>query len=200
MAGGGNIGHSAVINLTVHHGGSRVGALVGNAASGSTINNSFATASISAGEFGSGLVGSSIGTIHNSYFVGSVETTGTATGYTSGGVSLNPVTLSNVYVAATVTAANTASFTGLAPDGADVTNSYWDSTLNSTTDGEGVGKTTTELKALRTDPGIFAGWSTDDWNFGTTSQYPVLKGLPVTAAEQCEAINTIRSTTIGCTY
>ncbi len=183
---GGSIGHSAVISSTISIGtGSTVGGLVGNLVDTSSISYSFAAASVTGGYFTGGLAGVSTSTIHNSYFIGSVTNTYTSGGgLTSGGVPYSAVTLSNVYVAATLTLVTTVNSFGLTSDNADVTNSYWDSTLYSATEGAGAGKTTSELQTPITATGIYADWSTDVWDFGTTSQYPTLKNLPLTAAEQ----------------
>ncbi len=86
------------------------------------------------------------------------------------------------------------------------TNSYWDTaTSGITATGQGTGKTTSELRtptAYGTGSSIYAAWNldidnadndnnqstgTDDpWDFGTSSQYPVLKytGMPANAATQ----------------
>ena len=68
------------------------------------------------------------------------------------------------------------------------TNSYWDSTTSGiTATGQGTAKTTSELQtptAYGTGSSIYANWNQnldgqsgndDPWNFGTASQYPVLK-------------------------
>ena len=79
------------------------------------------------------------------------------------------------------------------------TNSYWDTTTSGiTAAGQGTGKTTSELQtptAYGTGSSIYANWdldldgvtgNDDPWDFGTASQYPVLKytGMPADAATQ----------------
>ena len=39
----------------------------------------------------------------------------------------------------------------------------------------GIGKTTRELQAPTGSTGIYSRWNADWWDFGTRSQYPVLK-------------------------
>ena len=65
------------------------------------------------------------------------------------------------------------------------TASYWDSTINSSSsDGPGTGQTTTALQTPTSYTGIYSAWNIDlndesggddPWDFGTGSQYPVLK-------------------------
>ena len=57
-----------------------------------------------------------------------------------------------------------------------IDNSYWDSQISGqdTSDG-GSGKTTVELREPTTNEGIYASWSTGNWDFGSTVQYPRLK-------------------------
>ena len=93
-----------------------------------------------------------------------------------------------------------------------VTASYWDTTTSGVTStGAGTGKTTTELQTpdaygtQSTD--IYKDWNVDldtttagtqdPWNFGTASQYPVLK-FGLTAADQRAAITLTLSRTNIC--
>ena len=57
-----------------------------------------------------------------------------------------------------------------------VNDSYWDSQISGqdTSDG-GTGKTTMELQEPTTNEGIYASWSPDNWDFGTSLQLPILK-------------------------
>ena len=41
--------------------------------------------------------------------------------------------------------------------------------------GTGTGKTTMELQSPTMAIGIYSSWSTDVWDFGTTTQYPALQ-------------------------
>ena len=122
-----------------------------------TITASYATGTVSGDDYVGGLFGySGGGTISASYATGSV----TGTGDRVGGLIGNNFN-------------------------ATVSVSYWDTqtTGQSSSDG-GIGKTTAELQSPTGYSGIFATWnmdldddgSNDDpWDFGTSTQYPVLK-------------------------
>ena len=144
-------------------GGDEIGGLVGDNRQGS-IYHSYATGSVSGTGGGAdnigGLVGDSQGgsLIERSYSIGSVtETTGSADAKVGGLVGENS---------------------------GDVTDSYWDTQTSglSTSDG-GEGKTTAELQTPTDDTGIYAEWRTA-WDYGTSSQYPVLRHYGQRASAQ----------------
>ena len=58
-----------------------------------------------------------------------------------------------------------------------ITTSYHDSDTTGETDTTTIptGKTTSQLQSVTDNSGIYSGWSTDKWNFGTTFQYPRIK-------------------------
>ena len=136
-----------------------VGGLVGSNFGGEVIA-SYSTASVSGGAGVGGLVGSNFfGRILASYSTGSV--TGTrAVGGLAG-----------------------SNFGGRGT----ATDSYWDTqTSGQAESAGGEGKTTSELQSPTGYNGIYANWnldldddstSDDLWDFGTSSQYPVIKGL-----------------------
>ena len=66
----------------------------------------------------------------------------------------------------------------------DVNHSYWNTQTSglSTSDG-GEGKTTAELQTPTDDTGIYAEWRTA-WDYGTSSQYPVLRHYGQRASAQ----------------
>ncbi len=169
----------------------------------STFSSIFVAATVSADNFVGGLLGSGSSdfTLQNSYFVGSVTADGSGDSLSaSGGMSAGTANLSNSYAAAVLTPS---SVLGLAPDTATVTASYWDSTLNSSATGAGSGQSSSALQTPTSAGGtgeVYENWSSASWNFGTSSQYPVLIGFPLTAAEQCEAINAQLSTSTSCAY
>ena len=129
-----------------------VGGLVGQTNTG--ISSSYATGAVSGTNHGvhsvGGLVGESGGGISSSYAIGAVSGE-----YTVGGLVGRSVgTLSN---------------------------SYWNTDVTTVGVGEGSsdgaeGKTTAELKAPTARRGIYANWNLQHWDFGTSSQYPLLKG------------------------
>ena len=57
-----------------------------------------------------------------------------------------------------------------------ITASYWDTTTSGqTSSAGGTAQTTAALQTPTDDSGIYANWDADQWDFGTSSQYPVLK-------------------------
>ena len=196
---GGLAGDSSSATITASYasgnvsGGGSVGGLLGDSSS-DTISASYATGSvIGAGDDVGGLVGDSFATtITASYATGSVSGDD-AVGGLLGDSSSD--TISASYATGSVTGAGD-DVGGLVGDNfnATITASYWDTqtTGQSSSDG-GDGKTTAELQSPTGYTGIFATWdmdldadgSNDDpWDFGTSTQYPVLKYGTLTAAGQ----------------
>ena len=174
-------------------GSGSVGGLIGDSSS-DTISANYATGSvIGAGDDVGGLVGDSFATtITASYATGSVSGDD-AVGGLLGDSSSD--TISASYATGSVTGAGD-EVGGLVGDNfnATITASYWDTqtTGQSSSDG-GDGKTTAELQSPTGYTGIFATWdmnldadgSNDDpWDFGTSTQYPILKYGTLTAAGQ----------------
>ena len=128
-------------------GSRKIGGLVGWNANGGQVTNSYATGEVRGSRKIGGLVGWNWhSSIKNSY----------ATGKVSGDISVG----------------------GLVGDSTDgtITASYWDTETSEQTSGaDGMGKTTVELKSLTPSTEIYSGWSTDNWYFGTSQQYPDLK-------------------------
>ena len=158
-------------------GSTGVGGLAGFSSNEASINASYAAVSVSGNVNVGGLVGTnhSSASISASYAMGSV--TGGA-GYGGGLVGSNQggsITASY--------AANSLSgqfMGGLVGDdsGGTVTASYWDTgTSGQTTSAGGEGKTTSELQSPTSNTGIYATWDSYVWDFGTTSEYPNLKGV-----------------------
>ena len=159
------------------NGNDDVGGLVGYASN--SVRNSYVANSVNGGggnDQVGGLVGSSLG-VNNSY----------ATGYVRGGSGDDKVgglagvgSVTNSYSIATVDGGNgtdTVSHLVASVSGTStVTDSYYDNDSSKLMGGTvktfGTGKTSAELKELT---GTNTSWSTNDWNFGSTSQYPSLK-------------------------
>ena len=175
----------------------RVGGLVGS--NGGSITNSYATGAITGtGDEVGGLVGSNRGSITNSYATGAITGTGDEVG---GLVGSNGGSITNSYATGAVTGSSdigglvgwnwmditnsyaTGAVTGNSGVGGlvgdnrgSVTASYWNTqTSGLTTSDGGEGKTTAELQLPTTTTGIYSNWSTANWDFGTSSQYPILK-------------------------
>ena len=170
-----------------------VGGLVGGNDEG-TITNSYATGSISGDEFVGGLVGGNFGVITNSYATGSVLGSGFF-GRAGGLVGGNFGVITNSY--ATGSVSGFFDVGGLVGDnGGIITSSYWDiNTSGIQTSAGGTSKTTVELKAESaqdTDPDKpYYEWSTTNWDFGTSVQYPVLKYAdnPNTDSRECRSVS-----------
>ena len=141
-------------------GSNGIGGLVGRMHSygGGGITASYATGHVSGVSHTGGLVGSFAGgTIRVSYATGRVS---------SGGSHVGGLIGENLA-------------------GTTITASYWDTrTSGHTTGNHGEGKTSMDLQTPTDDSGIYADWDVDldddgtnddPWDFGTSSQYPVLK-------------------------
>ena len=128
-------------------GSSIIGGLVGRGDQGAQIINGYASVSIEGGVSGA-LVGYNVGSIENSYAIGEL----------SGGRAEG-------------------SLVGIS-EGGRIIASYWNTDTISVGSNHGIGQTTLQLQsATPTVPAnsIYEDWDTDDWDFGTAQQYPILK-------------------------
>ena len=159
-----------------------VGGLVGN--HDGDITNSYATGSVKGRTRVGGLVGDMDGPITNSYATGAVE--GNSVGGLVGSSS-GPITNSYATGAVTGTGINVGGLVGHHYSGT-ITNSYATGSVKGRTRvGDLVGykyygtirnsgrKTMAALQEPTSAIGIYAQWSTDNWDFGTSNQYPALK-------------------------
>ena len=164
-------------------GGDSIGGLVGH--NNGSITGSFAAGSVSGAERVGGLVGRSYvrGAITSSYATGDVSGTNDDIG---GLVGRDDGATTASYAIGQVRGSDATAYIGGLVGYSEGTTSasYW----NSQTTGQpfsagGVGKTTSELQSQTDNTGIYAEWNPDYWDFGTSSQYPVLKydGLDVVA-------------------
>ena len=157
-----------------------------------TVRNSYATGEVTSSasfSYSGGLAGFCKGTISNSYATGEVTASSSSSSYSGGLVGRHSIggTISNSYATGAVTASTTALST-TAYGGGFVGNNI--GTISGTnyfvhnsggTNGLGSGscsgtctkKTLAELQALTSAD--VTDWSTDDWDFGTTTQLPRLK-------------------------
>ena len=154
----------------------------------STISNSYTTVSVTSSDSSvGGLVGNNnVSSISNSYAMGNVTGTEEVGGLV--GVN-NSSTISNSYATGSVMGSSNFSVGGLVGLNSlgTVTDSYWDTVTSGQVSsgggtggmGVGMGKTTSELQMPTSYTGIYENWNIDDpWDFGTSSQYPVLKNMP----------------------
>ena len=160
------------------------GGLVGN--NTGTIRNSYAAGDVGGVCDVGGLVAEngSGGEIVNSYAAGAVSRSGSCsdavTRTRAGGlVADNAGLIRNSYVRGSISAGG-GTAGGLVAVGASGTieSSYWDSTVNSGIAGDSMARTTADLRTPTNDNaamGIYADWNSDDWDFGTAMQYPLLR-------------------------
>ena len=166
-------------------GGSYVGGLVGRNFGG-TITASYATGRVTgSSSYVGGLVGSNEGTITASYATGSVTSNG---GDAGGLVGNNVGTITASYATGSVTGSSDAGGLVGETSGGGITASYWDTQTTGQTSSadseDSAGKTTAELQTPTSASGIYATWDPDVWDFGTSSQYPVLKVEGLSVADQ----------------
>ena len=152
-------------------GGNSVGGLVG--VNQGPVMASYATGGVSGLSYTGGLVGANNGTIRTSYATGGVSGDHSAGGLV--GVNQGPVMAS--YATGRVSGNDkVGGLVGWNTAGT-TTASYWDThTSGQRTSDGGTGKTPTELQTPTDASGIYASWNANRWDFGTSSQYPVLKG------------------------
>ena len=153
----------------------------GLAGSSGEISGSYATGTVTgSGDLVGGLVGTSFGNISGGYATGSV----TGRGSVGGLAGYAPGDISASYATGTVTGNNrVGGLVGISAG--SVTGSYWDITTSGQQySAGGIGKTTRELQSPIGNIGIYANWDPEVWDFGTSSQYPHLKGLGARPAAQ----------------
>ena len=162
-----------------------VGGLVGINERNTSIRNSYGSGRVTGNRYVGGLVGWHKGFITNCYASGDVtgqEDVGGLVGL-SGAISLNNFSF-NVEVGRITTSYKRGGIRGDRNVGgligrdvfSGINNSYWDIiTGGIASDDAATGKTTEELQSPVATTGIYASWSSADWDFGTAEQYPALK-------------------------
>ncbi len=168
-------------------GGSDVGGLVGWN-NGATISASYAAVTVSGSGRVGGLVGENLATILACYAIGTVsgnDAVGGLVGYNLGTISASYATgpTSGPRRVGGLAGRNR----GDMREGTAIA-SYWDTeTSGQSTSAGGVGKTTSELQSPTGYTGIYADWNVvldgdgtgdDPWDFGTSSDYPVIGNDP----------------------
>ena len=162
-----------------------VGGLVGINERNTSIRNSYTSGRVTGNRYVGGLVGGHKGLITNCYASGDVtgeEAVGGLVGL-SGSIKLINFSF-NVEVGRIATSYKRGGIRGDRNVGgligqdvfSGINNSYWDITTGGiASDGDATGKTTEELQTPTATTGIYASWSSADWDFGTKEQYPALK-------------------------
>ena len=143
---------------------------------GGTISACYATGS--ARSTGSSAVGSIAGTAYGGVIITNCYATGSATGNATGasrtgglvGDMAGGATIINCYSTATSARGGLVG----AQQRQTITDSYFDTETSGATSGTGA-QTTAALQTPTSATGIYAAWDEDIWDFGTSSQYPVLK-------------------------
>ena len=200
---GGLVGRNTGANARIINSYAR-GRVVGNSYVGGLtggnfgrVINSYATGDVTGSGANVGaLVGQNSNEVRNSYAAGIVSFNGTSLDRFGGliGYMINNTKLINSY-----TISNVATQAGGVGVGAlvgwheggdnpsfvarDITHSYWDSDRNiaghANNSSGNNGKTTVQLQTPTapgtTPPKVYYDWSEDNWDFGTTIQYPILK-------------------------
>ena len=150
------------------------------------IARSYASGSVESAFYGGGLIGyndSYIDSISRGGVIENVYATGNVIGgtYLGGLVGYNDSDINNGYaIGRVIGGGGLGGLVGINDDEGVITNSYWDidTTGQATSDG-GTSRTTVQLQ-MPTASGATANmtyyqWRNSDWNFGSISDYPVLK-------------------------
>ena len=156
----------------------------------STIDTSEFHGDVSATNGSSRYVGGLIGLMTQNVTLTNSYASGTVSGYLGIGGAVGYVmstgsSMAHVYSLASVSGINqslTGGLVGYANNTPAITTSYWDTDISgqNSSDG-GTAKTTSELQCptapgdVSCDPTIFADWDATVWDFGTSTDYPVLR-------------------------
>ena len=175
----GELGRSAsienvgLINVNVT-GSWGIGSLAGQNNGGSVISNSYATGTIQGGNSAGGLVGDNFSRIINSYTNISVSGSSYIGGIVGCNFSSGKVITSYTVPRITRGSSNMGGILGFnSSSRGGVLNSYWDRDISGISNGEyGMGRTTAQLQSPTVATGIYSGWSSEAWDFGTAEQYP----------------------------
>jgi hypothetical protein len=137
------------------------------------------TATIIYGAYAGGLVGQGTShlTVQDSYVAAAViNDSGSYVGGLAGYITKD-VTITRSYVSGPVSGGSSVgALIGYKGGIATVTEGYYDKNTtgqSGSADGQALGYTTTQLQNPTSNTGIYANWPLGNWNFGTSSQYPV---------------------------
>ena len=158
-----------------------VGGLIGSNLNDGAVSASYSTVQVTGDDRIGGLAGSNSGNLTAAYATGRVVgdfEAGGLIGRNSGDVNVS-------YATGLVSGRSTiGGLIGWNASGGAVTDSFWDSDTSGRTTGfSGQAKTTAELQLPTAASGIYSTWNPDldgdsmnddPWDFGTSSQYPVL--------------------------
>ena len=162
-------------------GGSNTGGFIGT--NSGTIRNSYAAGDVSGDAGVGGFIGTNSGTIRNGYAAGDVSGGAGVGGFIGFIESPESGGIANSYSRGRVLGSgDVGGFIGFFTDGTRtaaeyVTASYWDTERSGRTNSAGgTSQTTAALQGgVIGMAGIYAAWSTNDWDSGTRFDYPILK-------------------------
>ena len=158
-----------------------VGGLIGANLDDGSVSASYSTVQVTGDDRIGGLAGSNSGEVTAAYATGRVVGDSEAGGL----IGQNTGELNVSYATGLVSGRSTVGgLVGRNSGGGNITDSYWDSdTSGRTTGSNGQAKNTAELQLPTGTSGIYLTWNVDldgdsmnddPWDFGTSSQYPVL--------------------------
>ena len=158
---------------------------VGDTARTSRVHNSFAQGSVTGNQNVGGLIGliQPMSTVQNSYASGDV--TGSSNlGGLIGSSTVPALSIENNYTISKVIPNGDGRIGGLLGNTGSPAASYWNSDVYTEddrrpTDDDATSKTTVELQSPIDAIGIYRQWSTNDWDFGDETTYPMLRYDPV---------------------
>ena len=150
-----------------------IGGLVAINHPNARIINSYAASDVSGSNRVAGLVAINRGHINNSYATGSVE------GNPAGGLvaenESSTAMITNGYAIGKVQG-NGGGL--IAINNGSISASYWNTETSRLQGDHGSGQTTRQMQLPTMAIGIYEAWDDDDWHFGNSKQYPILKYAP----------------------
>ena len=159
---------------------SNSGGLIGWNAMNANVINSYASGDIRSASPIGGLTGINRGSITNSYATGNVS--GSGVGGLVGNNQRSTAMITNSYATGNVSGSGG----GLVSDNVGVISaSYWDAETSGLQGSHGSGQTTRQMQLPTMAIGIFEAWGDDDWDFGNSEQYPILKYAPGPDGDGC---------------
>ena len=179
--------------------GGAFGAMWGGQNTNTTIDRAFIAATVFASNGVSGGITAhlTVGKFTNVLFVGTV---GANSGDIASGSAFRDSTSSspfNYSYTIAVKSGNPDNTYGLSESGYNIDQSYYNNSVFAASR-DSDGKSTSQLRSPITNTGIYSSWGATIWDFGTSSQFPVLEGLPISKSLQCQTINALLSTTTNC--
>ena len=188
---GGLVGNNLGVIINSHAtgrvlGNNYIGGLVGWNAPNARIINSYASGDVRGNASLGGLAGINLGSINNGYATGQVNGNTDVSGLV-GRIEMVRAEIVNSYAIGSVYGNDGLGGLTRRYDGSIIA-SYWNSQTSIAQGGGGIGKTTVQLQSQTpTIPvnGIYKNWDSADWDFGNSTQYPILKYAPGPNGEAC---------------